>query len=86
MIAGALGVHPATVSRDIKALLRGIRRCPHCGQLSAVGGDGFDFNSHLETLQAKFRRGKWRWARRGPLLRPPGATAAEPPAPAYGLG
>jgi hypothetical protein len=41
-IARELGVHPATVSRDIQALLREHGRCPQCGQLPplGVGEDG----------------------------------------------
>jgi hypothetical protein len=86
-IAKSLEVHPATVSRDIKALLREYGRCPHCGQLPLLGGDEFDVDSHLETLQAESRRGEWRWAGCGPLPRPPlDPTAAETPAPADGPG
>jgi len=37
-IARELGVHPSTVCRDIKALLRQIRPCSQCGHFAASLG------------------------------------------------
>ncbi len=38
-IARVLGVSPATICRDIKALLALHRPCPHCGAFPIVGPD-----------------------------------------------
>jgi hypothetical protein len=40
-IARDLGVHPATVCRDIQALLRQGQPCPHCGALPVFGPDRY---------------------------------------------
>lgn len=69
-IARELGVHPATVCRDIQALLCGHGRCPQCGRLPAVGGDDSGLTDEiLASCQADALDRKWRWAARGPLPR-----------------
>jgi hypothetical protein len=82
-IARALGVHPATVCRDLQALLREHGRCPHCGQLSPLGvGEGGPglVDQVLANYQADFLAGNWQWAGRGPLPRRTGGGDSSEPA------
>jgi hypothetical protein len=75
-IARELGVSPATISRDIQALLTEYGRCPQCGQLPALGvgenGPGLA-DEILADRQAAFARGEWQWAGRGPARRGSGS-------------
>jgi hypothetical protein len=46
-IARELGVQPCTVSRDIRALLRLARPCPHCGALPVIGPEPEGWDTDL---------------------------------------
>jgi hypothetical protein len=50
-IARELGVHPSTICRDIKALLKLGRPCPQCGAFPVVGPDP-DLFDDAEELEA----------------------------------
>ena len=77
-IARELGVSPATVSRDIQALLREHGRCPQCGQLPQLAdGEGGLVDEVLTDCQAKFAKGEWHWAGRRLRRHPPGGETPE---------
>jgi hypothetical protein len=72
-IARQLNVHPSTICRDIKALNQEFQRCHQCGRFPSVTmgtEDGPDMSDEiLADCQAKFVKGEWQWAGRGPLPR-----------------
>jgi hypothetical protein len=68
-IARELGVHPATVSRDLAALREKLRGCPQCGQLPRPAAAGErDDDGMVEQVLAELQA-EGRWAARGPLPR-----------------
>jgi hypothetical protein len=56
-IARELGVNPSTICRDIKALLRLGRPCPHCGSFPTFGPDPdlieFEDEEDLEPVETE---------------------------------
>jgi predicted DNA-binding transcriptional regulator YafY len=51
--ARELGVHPSTICRDIKALLRLGRPCQHCGAFPPIGPDpGGEDGEELDSSAA----------------------------------
>jgi hypothetical protein len=67
-IARQLKVSPSTVSRDIKALKRKMRSCPHCGQFPRPAPDERDDSGVVEKILADLQA-EGRWAARGLLPR-----------------
>jgi hypothetical protein len=52
-IARELAVHPSTICRDIKALLRRVQPCRHCGAFPPIGPDpGGEDGEELDSSAA----------------------------------
>jgi hypothetical protein len=68
-IAREFKVHPSTICRDIKALMRRMRCCPKCGQFPRPAtADERDDGGMVEQILAEMQA-EGRWAARGPLPR-----------------
>src|SRR5262249_44872221 len=82
-IARELGGSPSTVCRDIKALVREHRDCPHCGQPPRLVAGGGDYPGLVDRVLVSFRKdvrnGKAEWAARGRLPRLRESAGAGPP-------